>query len=355
MSEIIEITKDTKHYYGKVLNKSTDLKTNACCTIKKYPEHIKNALINIHEDITSSYYGCGLVIPDNLKNMNIIDLGCGTGRDVYLLSQFVGENGNIAGIDMTDEQLEIANKYIDYHKEKNNFNKTNVVFKKGYIESLDKLNLKEASYDIVVSNCVVNLSSNKEFVLNNIYNLLKTGGEFYFSDVYSSQRIPYHLKNDKVLWGECLSGALYWNDFINLAKKCGFTDPRLVDYSKITTKNKELENKLGDIKFYSATYRLFKLPNLLEPDCEDYGQAVIYRKTIPGNPNNEYYWNLDNHHKIIKNKVFPVCGNTWNMLYYSRFREYFEFIGNFDTHHGIFEGCGKNCPFSKENDNNSCC
>ena len=75
----------------------------------------------------------------------------------------------------------------------------------------------------------------------NIYNLLNSGGEFYFSDVYSSQRIPKDLLQDSVLWGECLSGALYWNDFINIAKKCGFTDPRLIKSNLITVKNKDLE------------------------------------------------------------------------------------------------------------------
>ena len=69
---------------------------------------------------------------------------------------------------------------------------------------MPELNLKNNYYDIVVSNCVVNLSCNKELVLKNIYNLLKTGGEFYFSDVYSSQRIPEYLRKDQVLWGECL-------------------------------------------------------------------------------------------------------------------------------------------------------
>ena len=108
------------------------------------------------------------------------------------------------------------------------------------------------------------------------------------------------IREDSVLWGECLSGALYWNDFLNLSKKCGFTDPRLVSNNPITVQNKELEKKLGNIKFYSATYRLFKLPEL-ESDCEDYGQAVIYKGTIKNHKN---YWDLDNHHRMWKNKVF---------------------------------------------------
>ena len=196
---------------------------------------------------------------------------------------------------------------------------------------------------------MVNLCKDKERVLKNVFDLLKTGGEFYFSDVYSSQRIPNELAQDPVLWGECLSGALYWNDFLNIAKKCGFTDPRLVKSNLITIKNKELEEKVGDIKFYSATYRLFKLPGILESDCEDYGQAVIYKGTIPQHNSS---WNLDNHHKIIKGKIFPVCGNTWNMLNCTRFKDHFEFIGNFNTHYGIFDGCGTGIPFEN---GGSCC
>ena len=343
------IINQTKEYYGRVLNKSTDLKTNACCTAVKYPDYILDAFKNINDEILSSYYGCGVIVPDCLQGMNIIDLGCGTGRDVYLLSQLVGEEGSVLGIDMTREQLDVAEKYKEEHRELNNFKESNISFRQGYIELLPQLNLKNDYYDIIVSNCVVNLSSNKELVLKNIFNLLKTGGEFYFSDVYSSQRVPENLKNDKVLWGECLSGALYWNDFINLAKKCGFKDPRLVSSAPITIRNKELEAKIGHIEFYSATYRLFKLPNLLEPDCEDYGQAVKYKGTIQNNPE---YWELDGHHKIIRDKIFPVCGNTWNMLKHSRFNEHFEFIGNFNNHYGIFQGCGKSIPFT--NDGNCC-
>ena len=344
----MDVKTETKKYYGDVLKKSSDLKTNACCSIGTIPTHIKTKLKNIHENVKNTYYGCGLVVPDCLENMNILDLGCGSGRDVYLLSQFVKETGKVIGIDMTDNQLKIANENLDYHMEKFGYTEPNIEFKKGYIENLHDLSFK-SEIDIVVSNCVVNLCKDKEKVLNGVFNILKNGGEFYFSDVYCSKRIPQDLLNDAVLWGECLSGALYWNDFINLAKKCGFTDPRLVKSNIITVKNKEIEEKLGDIQFYSATYRLFKMPDILEPDCEDYGQAVIYKGTIPYNKNS---WSLDNHHTMITGKVFPVCGNTWNMLEKTRFREHFEFIGNFDNHYGIFEGCGKGIPFDGES---SCC
>ena len=349
----MNIEQETKKYYGETLKKSSDLKTNACCTFEVIPTFIRQKLKNINDNILNTYYGCGLIVPDCLEKMNILDLGCGSGRDVYLLSQFVGQDGKVIGIDMTDNQLKIANDNLDYHMEKFGYQIPNVEFVKGNIESLQSLNLN-INFDIIISNCVINLCKDKKKVLSDVFTLLKSGGEFYFSDVYSSQRIPDYLSQDPVLWGECLSGALYWNDFLNMAKQCGFIDPRLVKSNKITIKNKELENKLGNIEFYSATYRLFKLPNKLENDCEDYGQAVIYKGTIL---NNEHYWNLDSHHKIIKNKIFPVCGNTWNMLNCTRFKDHFEFIGNFDNHYGIFDGCGKGIPF-KNNEisiNNNCC
>lgn len=350
------IIEDTKEYYGKVLKKSTDLKTNACCTSVKYPKHILNILKEIHEEVLSTYYGCGLVIPDCLENCNVLDLGCGSGRDVYMVSKLVGKNGLSIGVDMTKEQLEIANKHIDYHTQKFGYDSPNVKIIEGYIEELDKLDsLIPNSLDVIISNCVVNLSNNKESVLKNAYNLLKDGGELYFSDVYSDRRIPESLRNDKVLWGECLSGALYVNDFMTLAKYCGFTDPRMVAINRITVQNKDLEKQLGNIKFYSITYRLFKLENKLDTECEDYGQAVVYQGTIQ---NHENEWNLDDHHKFETGKIVSVCRNTYNMLACSRFAPHFQFFGTEDTHYGIFPGCGGNLPFDKvEKNNNSkgCC
>jgi len=85
----------------------------------------------------------------------------------------------------------------------------------------------------------------------------------YFSDIYSNQRMPKELMENEMLWGECLSGALYWNDFLNLSKECGFKDPRLVNHNEVSIGNRTLEAVVGDqIKFFSATYRLWKLSSL---------------------------------------------------------------------------------------------
>ena len=330
-----------KEYYGETLQSSADLQTNACCTAGDVPAHLKDVLAKIHDEVLAKYYGCGLIAPDALKGARILDLGSGSGRDVYALAGLVGESGHVVGVDMTDAQLDVARAHQDYHGQAFGYAKPNTEFHKGYIEKLDELPLDAGTFDIIVSNCVLNLAMDKEAVLRGAYNLLKPGGEMYFSDVYADRRMPKELIGDKVLYGECLSGALYWNDFENIAKRVGFNDPRLVEDRVLTIKNPEIEAKVGNIGFTSATYRLFKIDGL-EPACEEYGQAVIYKGTIAECPNT---FTLDKHHEIEAGKVFPVCGNTYRMLNESRFAPHFEFIGNWDTHYGLFGDCGGETPF----------
>ncbi len=276
-----------------------------------------------------------------MEGARILDLGCGSGRDVYALSALVGENGYVLGVDMTPEQLAVAERHKDYHRQQFGHERSNVAFMQGYLERLEDLDIKPGSFDIVVSNCVLNLCTDKEAVLSEVLRLLKVGGEFYFSDIYADRRLPPELKDDPVLYGECLAGALYWNDFVNLAKSSGFADPRLVEDRPITMDNDEIAQKVAPARFFSATYRLFKIPEL-EPACEDYGQGVVYRGTIPNHPHELV---LDKHHRIESGRVFPVCGNSYRMLRDSRFAPHFDFIGNFDRHYGLFPGCGQAMPF----------
>ena len=330
-----------QEYYGETLQTSDDLQTNACCTAGDVPDHLKTVLGKIHDEVLAKYYGCGLIAPDALKDMRILDLGSGSGRDVYALAGLVGETGHVVGVDMTEAQLDVARTHEAFHAKAFGYAKPNTEFHKGLIEQLDDLPLEPGSFDIIVSNCVLNLALDKEAVLRGVYRLLKPGGEMYFSDVYADRRMPEDLVRDKVLYGECLSGALYWNDFENIAKRVGFTDPRLVEDRVLTIENPQIEAKVGNIGFTSATYRLLKIDGL-EPACEDYGQAVIYKGTIAECPNT---FVLDKHHEIETGKVFPVCGNTYRMLNDSRFAPHFEFIGNWDTHYGLFGDCGGETPF----------
>lgn len=341
-------------YYGKQLSNSGDLKTSACCDVSTVPVWLRPLLANIHPEVLARYYGCGLVCPPLLEGARVLDLGCGTGRDIFALAQLVGPTGSVVGVDMTDEQLAVAQEYRHYHAEK--FGYDNVQFHHGYIERLDDLGLAAESFDIIVSNCVINLSPDKPAVMSGVQRLLRPGGEFYFSDVYASRRIPEHLRSDPVLYGECLGGALYWNDFLRLARAAGFIDPRLVEDRPLEITDRVLSAKLGGIRFHSATYRLFKLEGL-EDACEDHGQAVVYRGSIPNHPDR---FDLDKHHAIETGRVFPVCGNTFRMLQGTRFADHFDFIGDFDRHFGLFEGCGGGLPFdadgsSGRNSAGSCC
>lgn len=344
--------KEVSDYYGRILESSKDLKTDACCTTEAPAKYITEILKSIHSEITSRYYGCGLVIPPKLENQKILDLGCGTGRDVYLLSALVGKNGFVTGLDMTKEQLDVARKHIDYQTEKFGFSRPNVDFKLGNIESLEEVGIEESFYDIVVSNCVLNLSPQKEKVMTEVFRALKPGGEMYFSDVYSDRRIPQDLKDDPVIYGECLSGALYWNDFLALSRKCGFTDARLVEHRPLTIQNAEIREKLGSIKFQSATYRLFKLPDL-DASCEDHGQAVRYKGTTNHHP---VSFQLDRDQVFDKGKIVPVSGNTFRMLNQTRFKEDFDFFGDFSDHFGFFSAREVPNPFSGPTEEEaSCC
>jgi SAM-dependent methyltransferase len=135
----------------------------------------------------------------------------------------------------------VANKYIDYHTNAFGYDKPNVEFRKGLIEDLkSSANILDNSLDCVISNCVINLSPDKERVFREVWRILRPGGEFYFSDVYSDRRIPEDLKKDKVLWGECLSGALYLEDFRRMMTKVGFNYYYTVSQSEITVGNEAI-------------------------------------------------------------------------------------------------------------------
>ena len=137
----LEVVKD---YYGKVLKSSKDLKTSACCDGGGVPAASEPLLENVHPEVAAKYYGCGIVVPAALEGRRVLDLGSGSGRDVYLMAQLVGRAGEVVGVDMTDEQLATANAHIDWHRRQFGYERRNVKFLKGYIEKLDELGLEPA-------------------------------------------------------------------------------------------------------------------------------------------------------------------------------------------------------------------
>lgn len=332
---------NSRDYYGRVLQGSADLRTDACSVADAPGPALRAALANVHPDVRARYYGCGFIAPAELLGARVLDLGCGAGQDAYVLAQMVGASGHVTGVDATPEQLAVARGAAEWQRERFGYARSNVGFVDGDIEALEALDLPDNSFDVIVSNCVINLVADKASVFRQCHRLLKPGGELYFSDVYADRRVPDALKADPVLHGECLSGALYWNDFLTVAKAAGFADPRLVTDRPLGIGDDAIAEMVAGIGFFSATWRLFKLEGL-EPECEDYGQAVVYRGTVRGE---ERAFTLDKHHVIEAGKVFPVCGNSWKMLAETRFAAHFDFIGDFSRHYGIFAGCGTSLPF----------
>lgn len=131
-----KVNSEVQEYYSKVLTKSSDLKTSCCTTAGAPPIFLRKLLSNIHDAVMSKYYGCGFVAPDLLQGMSVLDLGCGAGRDCYLLAQLVGQTGRVVGVDMSQEQLATARDTIEWHRKRFGFSESNVSFVCDRLETL---------------------------------------------------------------------------------------------------------------------------------------------------------------------------------------------------------------------------
>ena len=238
---------------------------------------------------------------------------------------------------MTDAQLAVARTHADeWCLGTLGYATSNLEFKTGLIEDLAAAGVAPASVDIVMSNCVVNLSPDKERVLQEVYRALKVGGEFHFSDVYVDRRLSISVRAHPILVGECLGGALYEQDFYRMCHRQGFLDVREVSRAPITVDDPALAALTGDAKFVSITYRLFKLHDL-ETLCEDYGQHATY---LGGIVSHADAYRLDGAHVFPKDETLAVCGNTASMLGESWLRPFFAITGDRSVHRGMFAQCG---------------
>ena len=349
MNDSGKTLEQVRDYYGKVLQTSKDLQTSACCTADSLPPRIRPIMAEIHPEVKEKYYGCGTVFPEAVQGATVLDLGSGSGLDAYIFSKLVGPEGRVIGLDMTDEQLEVARRHVDHHTERFGYSKPNVDFRKGFIEDLESAGIASDSVDLIVSNCVINLSPDKPRVFKEIFRVLKPGGELFFSDVYAGRRIPEDLRLDPVLHGECLAGALYTEDFRRLVQQLGCLDPRVYVQRPFAINNPALEAKIGMIDFYSITYRVFKLD--FEDICENYGQVAYYKGTIAEQP---HAFTLDDHHVFRTGMPVPVCGNTADMLQKTRYREHFTVTGDKSVHYGPCD-CAPAAAGEQTNSGGACC
>ncbi|XP_013993541.1 arsenite methyltransferase [Salmo salar] len=312
--ETLEYHELVQRYYGSRLEIHGSLKTSASCMSPStpIPQSTFDALRQVHPSVCKKYSGCGLVVPEKLQGCKVLDLGSGSGRDCFILSKLVGQSGHVIGIDMTAEQILASRKYVQYHQEKYGYEKPNTIFVQGYIEKLNETGIQSGSLDVLVSNCAMCLCPDKKPVLREAFRVLKEGGELYFSDIYSSKAVPEHLKQDPVLWGEGLSGALYWRDLISLVHEVGFSTPYLLTASHIIVHNSELQKKASGITHTSATYRLFKLPkNRKQSDA-----VVAYKGTVPDHPD---LLKFDMYHCFETDIEVTVDAEMAAVLQHSRF------------------------------------
>lgn len=305
-------------YYGKTLQSTADLKTSACCPIDAAPAEHQPILNKIHPEVRDRFYGCGSPIPDALKGVTLLDLGCGTGRDAYLASALVGPQGRVIGVDMTQEQLDVAEKHRSFHAEAffGDAAASNVSFRKGVIEDLAAAGVEDASVDVVISNCVCNLSPDKPAVFREVARVLREGGEFYFSDIYADRRLSPEAMADEELVGECLGGALYIQDFRRVMADVGLPDVRIVSSAPVLLHDERMLKLVPGVRFYSVTVRAFKIATM-EDRAENYQQTATYTGCCASGQK------FDSRFSFRKGKAVPVDSNTAEILTKSRYSKRF--------------------------------
>lgn len=168
-------------------------------------------------DMISSSFGCGnpTALAELYAGEVVLDLGSGAGLDVLLSAKRVGPHGKAYGLDMTDEMLAEARK----NQQKSGI--ANAEFIKGHIENIP---LSAASVDVVISNCVINLSSDKEKVLQECFRVLKPGGRFAVADIVLTKDLPIRLQQDITAWAGCIAGALPKDEYLHKLAAVGFAD-----------------------------------------------------------------------------------------------------------------------------------
>jgi len=339
MDSIRSILRD---YYGRHLKSSSDLTQKACCTEESLAR-FASILEMIPGEVKARHYGCGCPVPDDdLTGLRVLDLGSGAGVDAFILSFLVGPNGFVSGIDMTDEQLDVATRNTAAVMERFGYDRPNVRFERDFIEMASSV--PDQSIDIVVSDCVINLSPRKDLVFQTIYRILKEGGEFYISDIVADRRVPDSIRNNSEMIAECLGGAEYEHDWFDVMRDSGFQDPRIISRREVQ------RDVLGEpIIFSSMTVRGFRFADPLDRRCEDYGQIATYKGSISGLPSR---FMLDDHHMFETHRPVPVCRNTARMLKESRLGNHFDVTAPI-RHFGLFP-CGP-AVSSSSTQNGSCC
>jgi arsenite methyltransferase len=205
-----DIRNTVQDYYAERAESSS-----SCCGSNKL--YSPELLINLPDDVSNFSLGCGnpITAAGLQEGEVVLDLGSGGGLDCFLSAKAVGVSGHVIGVDMTPEMLERATKAAE------KMGIHNVEFRHGYLEALP---IEDSSIDVVISNCVINLSPDKNLVFSEIFRTLKSGGRLSVSDIVSNGKIPDDILQMKDSWSSCAAGALPVEVYINGLANAGFIE-----------------------------------------------------------------------------------------------------------------------------------
>lgn len=231
--------------YGNIASQSNILSQSSCCG-KKACGDTDYSVFNDDYSKMKGYnpdadlnLGCG--IPTEFAGIlagdSVLDLGSGAGNDCFVARSIVGETGKVTGLDFTEEMMEKANRNL----EKAGFK--NVEFIQGDIENMP---LPNNSFDVVISNCVLNLVPDKEKAFSEIHRVLKTAGHFCISDVVLRGNLPTSLQKDAEMYAGCVSGALQKKDYLAIIQNQGFSEIKIHKEKKIVIPDTVLTNYLSE-------------------------------------------------------------------------------------------------------------
>jgi arsenite methyltransferase len=226
------------HYAERAIKNDSCCGDSSCCDSTKalYPADL---LTTVPGDIANFSLGCGdpISLAELQSGQTVLDLGSGGGLDCILAAQKVGQTGRVIGVDMTPEMLEKARANVQ------RLGLDNVEFRQGYLESLP---LGDDSIDIVISNCVINLSPDKPQVFREIFRVLKPGGRVAVSDIVTDGPLPEAVRNSLDGWAACVSGAIDISDYVQAMLAAGLDDVQMTPtYLDKATIN-EVVNDLKD-------------------------------------------------------------------------------------------------------------
>jgi SAM-dependent methyltransferase len=225
-----KVKKVVREGYAKIAKQDSSCcaTSKSCCGSGNLAEDISKSIGYTEEELRGVPEGANLGLgcgnPVALASLKegevVLDLGSGAGFDCFLAATRVGDEGRVIGVDMTPEMLEKARENA------RKVNSKNVEFRLGEIENLP---VADSSVDVVISNCVINLSPEKRRVFNEAYRALKPGGRLMVSDIVLLMELPDVLKNSIEAYVGCLSGALLKDEYIRTIKAAGFKDVRIID------------------------------------------------------------------------------------------------------------------------------